>query len=94
MWVSYIKKNSLGFGVGQMSYEVSGGQILETLLIRYQKIGNIDALHTYHVDASCREKGLIDSGKGQRSRVIIGDQTLKSFLRQCLKTGRLDTFHI
>ena len=45
------KKNPIVFGGGQRSSGVTGGQTLKTLLTRYLKLGNLDQVHTWYVDA-------------------------------------------
>ena len=52
MYMRYGKrKNPIVFGGGQRSSGVTGGQTLKILLTRYLKIGSVDELHTWYVDA-------------------------------------------
>ncbi|KAJ8046023.1 hypothetical protein HOLleu_09175 [Holothuria leucospilota] len=52
MWMSYGKKvNTIAFGGGQTSSGVTRGQTPKTLLTRYLKVGSLDRLYTWYVDA-------------------------------------------
>ena len=47
----HIEKKSPVFGGGQRSSGVTRGQTLKTLLTQYLKLGNLDQVHTWYVDA-------------------------------------------
>ena len=52
MYMRYGKrKNPIGFGGGQRSSGVTGGQTLKILLTRCLKEGSLDELDTLYVDA-------------------------------------------
>ena len=51
------RKNPIVFGGGQRSSGVTRGQTLKTLLTRYLKLGNLDQVHTWYVDALWLEEG-------------------------------------
>ena len=44
------RKNPIGFGGGQRSFGVTGGETLKILLTRYLKVGSLDEFHTLYVD--------------------------------------------
>ena len=45
------KKNPIVFGGGQRSWGVARGQSLKTLLTQYLKLGSLDKVHIWYVDA-------------------------------------------
>ena len=70
------KKNPIVFGGGQRSSGVTRGQTLKTLLTRYLKLGNLDQVHTWYVDALWLEEEAYRFW--WRSKVIWGHQRSKS----------------